>query len=200
MKSKLNIFSNINLKNFLNTALSKYETSIMDLENIKYDNKNIQANVIILNNNKEVDLINFSKFSENYLIMANISITNLKSNSNLKLLNTPMSIDYIKSSIKNFLQNLKIQFYDISIDNEKLTNLDNNSFCYLTKVELEILSYLLREKETSKKFIKENILNIRSSIETNSLESHLSRIRKKLNKVNSLVKIQTKSEKLLITV
>ena len=46
---------------------------------------------------------------------------------------------------------LKIQFYDISIDNEKLTNLDNNSFCYLTKVELEILSYLLREKETSKK-------------------------------------------------
>ena len=117
MKSKLNIFSNINLKNFLNTALSKYETSIMDLENIKYDNKNIQANVIILNNNKEVDLINFSKFSENYLIMANISITNLKSNSNLKLLNTPMSIDYIKSSIKNFLQNLKIQFYDISIDN-----------------------------------------------------------------------------------
>lgn len=200
MKSKLNIFSNINLKNFLNTALSKYEINIMDLEKIKYDNKTIQANVIILNNNKEVDLINFSKFSENYLIMANIRITNLKSNNNLKLLNTPMPIDYIKSSIKNFLQNLKIQFCDISIDNEKLTNLDNKSFCYLTKVELEILSYLLREKEASKKFIKENILNIRSSIETNSLESHLSRIRKKLNKVKSVVKIQTKSEKLLITV
>lgn len=200
MKSKLNIFSNINLKNFLNTALSKYEINIMDLEKIKYDNKTIQANVIILNNNKEVDLINFSKFSENYLIMANIRITNLKSNNNLKLLNTPMPIDYIKSSIKNFLQNLKIQFCDISIDNEKLTNLDNKSFCYLTKAELEILSYLLREKEASKKFIKENILNIRSSIETNSLESHLSRIRKKLNKVKSVVKIQTKSEKLLITV
>ena len=200
MKSKLNIFSNINLKNFLNTALSKYEINIMDLEKIKYDNKTIQANVIILNNNKEVDLINFSKFSENYLIMANTRITNLKSKNNLKLLNTPMPIDYIKSSIKNFLQNLKIQFCDISIDNEKLTNLDNKSFCYLTKAELEILSYLLREKEASKKFIKENILNIRSSIETNSLESHLSRIRKKLNKVKSVVKIQTKSEKLLITV
>tara|TARA_B100000925_G_C21955183_1_gene450850 strand:+ start:245 stop:847 length:603 start_codon:yes stop_codon:yes gene_type:complete len=200
MKSKLNIFSNINLKNFLITALSKYEINIMDLEKIKYDNKTIQANVIILNNNKEVDLINFSKFSENYLIMANTRITNLKSKNNLKLLNTPMPIDYIKSSIKNFLQNLKIQFCDISIDNEKLTNLDNKSFCYLTKAELEILSYLLREKEASKKFIKENILNIRSSIETNSLESHLSRIRKKLNKVKSVVKIQTKSEKLLITV
>ena len=50
MKSKLNIFSNIYLKNFLNTALSKYETSIMDLENIKYDNKNINRMLDICNN------------------------------------------------------------------------------------------------------------------------------------------------------
>ena len=68
------------------------------------------------------------------------------------------------------------------------------------KVELEILSYLIREKETSKNFIKENILNIKSDIETNSLESHLTRIRKKMNKVKTSIKIQTKSEKLLITI
>ena len=76
--------------------------------------------------------------------------------------------------------------------------MNNQSFCYLTKVELEILSYLVREKETSKNFIKENILNIKTNIETNSLESHLTRIRKKMNKVKTTVKIQTKSEKLLI--
>ena len=102
--------------------------------------------------------------------------------------------------IENFLQNLKIQFHDIFIKNEKMTNFKNNSFCYLTKVELEILSYLIREKETSKNFIKENILNIKSDIETNSLESHLTRIRKKMNKVKTSIKIQTKSEKLLITI
>tara|TARA_B100001057_G_scaffold365789_1_gene368943 strand:+ start:182 stop:784 length:603 start_codon:yes stop_codon:yes gene_type:complete len=200
MKNRLNIFSNKSLKNFLNTTLSQYEITIMDLNTIEYDNKTIQANIIILNNNKEVDLIDFTKLSENYLIMSNIKTINFKSNTNLKFLNTPMSINYIKSSIKIFIQNLKIQLGDISIDNEKLTNLNNKSFCYLTKVELEILSHLIREKETSKKFIKENILNIKSNIETNSLESHLSRIRKKMNKVNTVVKIQTKSEKLLITV
>ena len=200
MKNKLNIFSNKSLKNFLNTTLSQYEITIMDLNTIEYDNKTIQANIIILNNNEEVDLIDFSKLSANYLIMSNIKTINFKSNTNLKFLNTPMSINYIKSSIKIFLQNLKIQFSDISIDNEKLTNLNNKSFCYLTKVELEILSHLIREKETSKKFIKENILNIKSNIDTNSLESHLSRIRKKMNKVNTVVKIHTKSEKLLITV
>ena len=44
-----------------------------------------------------------------------------------------------------------------------------------------------------------NNLNIKSNIETNSLESHLTRIRKKMSKVRTSVKIQTKSEKLLIT-
>ena len=58
----------------------------------------------------------------------------------------------------------------------------------------------MRKKETSKNFIKENILNIKSNIETNSLESHLSRIRKKINTLKSKVKIQTKNEKLLITI
>ena len=76
--------------------------------------------------------------------------------------------------------------------------MNNQIFCFLTKVELEILSYLVREKEASKNFIKENILNIKTNIETNSLESHLTRIRKKMNKVKTTVKIKTKSEKLLI--
>ena len=82
---------------------------------------------------------------------------------------------------------------------EKLINLDNDNFCYLTKIELEILICLIRKKEISKNFIKENILNIRSNIETNSLESHLSRIRKKMSLIKTKVKIQTKNEKLLIT-
>ena len=57
----------------------------------------------------------------------------------------------------------------------------------------------MREKETSKTFIKENILKIKSNIETNSLESHLTRIRKKMNEIETVVKIQTRNEKLLIT-
>ena len=126
--------------------------------------------------------------------------TSVNYNYKTKFLNTPISINYIKNTIENFLQNLKIQFHDILINNEKLINQNNKNFCYLTKVELEILIYLIRERETSKKFIKENILNIKSNIETNSLESHLTRIRKKIEKVKTEVKIYTKNEKLSITV
>ena len=98
------------------------------------------------------------------------------------------------------MQNIKVHFHDISVDNEKLTNLKNNCFCYLTKAELEIITCLIREKETSKNFIKENILEIRSNIQTNSLESHLTRIRKKMSKIKTDVKIQTRNDKLLITI
>ena len=112
----------------------------------------------------------------------------------------PTSINYIKTIIENFVENLKIKFHDITIVNEKLTNINNNSFCYLTKLESEILSYLITEKESTKKYIQENILNIKSTIQTNSLDSHLTRIRKKMNQIKTSVKIQSKNEKLLIII
>ena len=199
MKKRINIFSNDIIKSFLSTLFSNYELMFIKLEDIDYNVQNTQANIIFISSDEELDLINFKNLSDNYLIITNLEKNEINFNDNQKVMKTPVSINKIKSGIENFLQNSKLQFCDISIDNEKLTNLKNNSFCYLTKIELEILSYLIREKKTSKNFIKENILNIKSNIETNSLESHLTRIRKKMQKINTIVKIQTKSEKLLIT-
>ena len=197
MKNGLNIFCNNNIKNFVSSLLSDYELTIMKLDQIKNNIQVSQANIIIISNN-DIDLRDFSKFSDNCLIISNLKklIFNNKSN----ILNSPLSINQLKNRIENFVQNIKVQFHDLTLYKEKLINLDNDSFCYLTKVELEILTCLIRKKETSKNFIKENILNIKSNIETNSLESHLSRIRKKINTLKSIVKIQTKNEKLLITI
>ena len=200
MKDKLYIYSNNITKKFLQSVFTKYDLVFMKLESIDYKTKKIQPNIIIISNNYENTLISFENLNENYLIITNLKKNIPKQNHNLKLLNIPIPINSLKNSVSSFIQNFKIQFHDISIENEKLTNIKNNSFCYLTKVELEILKYLMREKETSKHFIKANILNIKSNIDTNSLESHLTRIRKKMNKVQTSVKIKTKSEKLLISV
>ncbi len=198
MKNTLNIFCNDTIKNFINTLINKYKLVFMDLDAIDHHNQTMQPNIVIINSNKDANLVSLDNLNNNYLIITSLKNLNLNKNNNFELLNTPISINHIKNTLENFIQNFKIQFHDLSIDNEKLTNLSNNSFCYLTKVELEILKHLIKEKETSKKFIRENILNIKSNIETNSLESHLTRIRKKMNKVSTSVKIQTKSEKLLI--
>ena len=199
MKNRLNIFANFMIKKFLIDLLSKYELVFMKLSSIDYKILNTQANIIFINNNEDLDLVNFRKLNDNCLVISNLKNNNLGYNKNQKLVNSPLSINYFKNTIEFFLQNLSIQFYDISIGNEKITNLIDNSFCNLTKIELDIFTYLIREKEVNKNFIREKILKIKSNIETNSLESHLTRIRKKMNKVNSNVKIQSKGEKLLIT-
>ena len=196
MKNGLNIFCNNNIKNFLSFLLSDYELTIMKLDQIKDNIQVSQANIIIINNN-DIDLKDCDKLSDNCLIISNLKKLNFNNKSNI--LNSPLSINNLKNRIEYFVQSLKVQYHDLSLYNEKLINLDNDNFCYLTKIELEILTYLIRKKETSKNFIKENILNIKSNIETNSLESHLSRIRKKMNTIKTKVKIQTKNEKLIIT-
>ena len=197
MKNGLNIFCNNNIKNFLTYFLSDYELTIMKLDQIKDNIQASQANIIIISNN-DIDLRDYGKLNDYCLIISNLKNLNFNNKSNI--LNSPLSINSLKNRIEHFVQNLKVQFHDLSLYNDKLINLNNDNFCYLTKIELEILTYLIRKKETSKNFIKENILNIKSNIETNSLESHLSRIRKKINTLKSKVKIQTKNEKLLITI
>ena len=199
MKNRLYIYSSEKIKNFLARLLSKYELIFINIDSIDYNLESTKANIIIINNTKDANLINFKKLNDNFLIIINLKHNNLTFNNKVKLLYSPLSVEKIENGIDNLINNLKVEFHDIYIHNEKLTNSKNKDFCYLTKVEVEILYYLIRERETTKNFIKENVLNIKSNIETNSLDSHLTRIRKKFSKVKTTVKIQTKSDKLLIT-
>ena len=196
--NKINIFLDTKIKLFLIDLFSDYELSFIDLNEIHEFYENTGTNIIFLNNKKSVRLIDFKKLNDNFLILSSLNINNL--NINNQLIKIPKSINNIKTIIENFIENLKIKFHDLTIVNEKLTNINNNSFCYLTKLESEILTYLIVEKESTKKHIQENILNIKSTIQTNSLDSHLTRIRKKMYKIKTSVKIQSKSEKLLIVI
>ena len=200
MKNKLTIFCNNKINNFLIKLLSNYELTFLKLDEINYKEQSSKVNIIIINNNKDYEKINFKNLNENYLIFSNLVKKKFNLTNSLQILITPTSVNNIKNKIENFFLNLKIYFHDISIKNEKLINLKNNSFCFLTKAELEILTCLIKENEISKKFIRENILKIKSNVETNSLESHLTRIRKKMNEIQTVVKIQTRNEKLLITI
>lgn len=200
MKKKLNIYSNYNISKFFNSLFFDYQINLMKLEAIDCSIKNLYSNIVIINNDKDVSCINLNQLDESYLIISNLNLNKLNIAKNTKLIKTPISINQFKNSIEFFLENLRVFFHDISIDKEKLINSNNNSFCYLTKKELEILTYLITEKKAKKSFIRENILKIKSSVETNSLDSHLTRIRKKLNKISANVKIITKNDKLLITI
>ena len=177
---------------------SDYELFFMNINEIPKYIGHTGINIIFLNDKESTKKIDLKKLSDNFLILTNLK--NQNADINNQLIKVPKSIKYIKNLVENFVENLKIKFHDIIIINEKLTNINDNSSCYLTKLESEILKYLIIEKESTKKHIQENILNIKSTIETNSLDSHLTRIRKKMYKIKTSVKIQSKNEKLLIVI
>ncbi len=199
MKHKINIFSSNNMDTFLYNLFFEYQVSLLKFDDLHRPEFNATNNVVIINNKQNLRNAKIDKLNNNYLILSNLEKASLNLHTNMNFLKTPLSVYQIKNAVKNFGNNLKINFHDISIINEKLTNIKNNSFCYLTKVEFEILSYLIENKEVNKSYIKENILKIKSGIETNSLESHLTRIRKKMLQINTSIKLQSKNEKLLIT-
>ena len=198
MKNKINIFSNNKIKYFLNNIFLEYKLSFLNLGDIKNKISDSNANIILIEDQNDLSLINLDSLGTNSLILSRAKNTKLESYKKLKVLKTPVSIGQIKNTIESFIQNLKVHFHDIAIENERITNIKNNSYCYLTKIEAEILNYLIREKEVDKVKIKEKILKIKPNIQTNSLDSHLTRIRKKMSKISTTVKIQSKSEKLLI--
>ncbi len=198
MKNKINIFSDKKIKFFLSQLFSDHELFFFDLSEVQKNLENTKTNIVFINDNESKISIDFKKLSNNFLILSNMKNQNLKTNN--QLIKTPTSINHIKTLVENFLENIQISFHDITIISEKMTNINNNSFCYLTKLESEILSFLIIEKKSTKKYIQENILSIKSTIQTSSLDSHLTRIRKKINQIDSNIKIHSKSEKLLITI
>ena len=198
MKNKINIFSDKKIKFFLGELFSDYELFFKDLTEIQKYIENTGINIIFIKDKESLRLVDFNKLSDNFLILSNQKNKNM--NTNNQIIKIPKSINNIKNTVENLVENLKIKFHDITIVNEKLTNINNNSFCYLTKLESQILTYLIIEKKSTKKYIQENILNIKSTIKTNSLDSHLTRIRKKMYKIKTSVKIHSKSENLLIKI
>jgi DNA-binding response OmpR family regulator len=87
----------------------------------------------------------------------------------------------------------KTYFYkDIVIRGEKILNSNDDKWVYLTPPEKEILILLFQEKKIEKKLLLENVLKFKKDTESKTLESHLTRIRKKLLNIDSQVEIITK--------
>ena len=74
-------------------------------------------------------------------------------------------------------------------DNGLLINTKNNVAVYLTETEMSIIDLLFKKRVVEKNLIREKILKFHESVNTKSLESHLSRIRKKIKKIDSPIKL-----------
>jgi len=101
--------------------------------------------------------------------------------------------------VKNYFENNTENFNDIKIFGETITNTNNEKFCFLTNLERLIIFELIKNKSISREYFLENILGLKKNIETKTIESHLTRIRKKFLQIESQTKIFSKGNNFFLS-
>ena len=93
----------------------------------------------------------------------------------------PIKIDTFVYQLKNFFLTKKYSYKNFYLKNNNfLINNLNNKEVYLTEIESKIIKLLFTSHRVLKQTINSNVLNQRSGVESKSLESHLYRLRKKM--------------------
>ncbi len=200
MNIKINIFSDTIPNEFLNQLFPDYDLVFYKTKEINFKDKFGGLVILFLNNLEDSFLRKLNNKENKNLVISKKTSSKIDVNNNLTCLTTPVSINKIQNIIKKLILETTITFKDIQIFDNKLINTNNNKYCFLTNIENEIFSSLIKERNLSKESIKKNILKVNKSIETNSVDSHLTRIRKKLEKIGTKIKIQSKNNILSILI
>tara|TARA_B100000767_G_C19639497_1_gene481912 strand:- start:197 stop:769 length:573 start_codon:yes stop_codon:yes gene_type:complete len=170
------IKQNVNIINFN----SLYEI----LEEIK---ENLSFNII--NHTDEKNFLKQEKKDiENSLIIINSNIENLNKNNLLIFKNLPISITKLIELINinlirlkfNSQSRIKIEKYELNL-NSKFFSKDGINL-KLTEKEIEIILYLKANKKKHNVLdLQKNIWRYSSDLETHTVETHIYRLRKKIN-------------------
>ena len=198
MKQTINLYTDIENFSFLKKILNNLQLIQKSINNLS-DPGLIDEGGIILLNNFSSKIKNIKNLSHNYLLITNDKKINyLKEN--IVVLEAPTSPQIIKSSVENFLLNYVFKYHEINIYHYNLLNTKTNLTCILTDIERKMLIYIFQNNNCSKKDIKKNVLNLNKNVQTNSVESHLTRIRKKFEEIKSNYIIKSKNDKIRIDV
>ena len=85
--------------------------------------------------------------------------------------------------------------YGLTLDNNNLGDLQKNIQINLTNTELKILNILILGTKIERKLLEKEALNFKNEITSNSLDSHLVRLRKKVKQINNKIEIISKESK-----
>ena len=106
-----------------------------------------------------------------------------------KIFNKQININKFIDEVTTSFVRSSFHHEDIKIIGERIINKTTDKEVFLTNLEKDILLLLIDQKQTEKNFLLESILKIKKDTETKTIESHLTRIRNKLFKINSKLKI-----------
>ena len=197
MKNEITIYCNYNNKEFFESVLPNFKLKFKKLDQNKPSISSTENILFFCPKDLDTSFINkFEEFKNIIFILDNK--TNLIESHRHSILEYPITVSRFKDKVSKYFADQKKFFFDIEISDQKIINIDNNKFCFFTDIEKEIFQKLINYKTIKRKYLEKNILKINFKIETRSLDSHLSRIRKKLQTIKSKIKIISRSENVIL--
>jgi len=181
---------------------SKIFTSILDElnlnynissdENLKYNQKDVFVRIIFA---EKLQLAEIKKyFLENTptIFLLNTKDYLIKNKLNLKEFHVALFLPIEVLSFReilnilitkyNFFKKSKIIINGYEIDSNQRVIMKNGTKAKLTEKELNLILILEKNKGLKKSFLLKSIWNHSSDLETHAFETHLHRLRKKMNK------------------
>jgi hypothetical protein len=187
----LHIIGSKNFYNLLSELDFNYEISID--KNIKHENKHLFVRVIFVENLSLIEIKKF--FLENIPTIFFIYNKDYLKKNKLDLLqfhislSLPVDILSFKEILNilltkyNFFKKSKIIINDYEVDSNQRVIIKNKKKVKLTEKELELILTLNKKNGLEKSFLLKKIWNHNSDLESHAFETHLHRLRKKINKI-----------------
>ena len=147
--------------------------------------KNIKKNKNNLINEETISIYIANKRNKIYINQKHLShiiFYPLKPNEFLNLIKSITIADLLKK-------------YGLLAENNIVSNLQKDKKTNLTNTEIQILSLLVLGSKVERKLLEKKALNFKNEIASNSLDSHLVRLRKKIKQINKNIEIVSQESK-----
>jgi len=169
-----------------------FNYNISSNRNLKYNNQDLFVRIIVA---EKLQLIEIKKyFLENIPTIFLLSNKDYLIKNNLKLMEfhvalfVPIEVLSFREILNilitkyNFFKKSKIIINGYEIDSNQRVIMKNSTKVKLTEKELNLILILKKNKGLNKSFLLKSIWNHTSDLETHAFETHLHRLRKKMNK------------------
>ena len=193
-------YSEKKINNIINEMFIGFKIYTLSIEKLKKNNF-INKNILLIADKKILNDFNKSFFFNNRIVI--FSETSKDDNNKIffdaKIFNRHININKFIDEAKAFFTENSFNYGDIKIVGEKIINDKAEKEIFLTTLEKDILIPLIDREQIEKNLLLENVLKIKKDTETKTIESHLTRIRNKLSKIDSKLKIISKGGKVFLT-
>ena len=193
------LYSEKNINQLLKEMFVGFKIHNASLTALKKNNF-INQNILLIVNEAFEESLQPSFFKKNNVVIfyTTNNNPNIKTLYDLKTFNKHININKFIDEVTTFFAKNSIIYGDIKLQGEKIINNKTEKEIPLTPLEKDILTFLIEQQEVEKNFLLEVVLKIKKETETKTIESHLTRIRNKLLKINSKLKIISKGKKIFL--